>query len=285
MNKKLILGKNDSQSKTSPKYSANSNKEKNFLYKRNQVIQKIHLFLKNKFSKLFKDKDYSETNLLSDLNDLVSNEDIKKFDHNAMIMKLEKIILEIIKNRETKIYQGLPDMSKINSLIAIHSQNKNSSSQDINKDNIHSINNSNSNTNLKSDIINKFNEEKYNQINNQVNSKQDEWALIAKYNDIKHQEEIKNKKIQENEQKKKQKEFLEKQIQEKEALKIKEKEDFRNFFNAQIKNEKEDIPKHSKTNSQLNSVSDHKIIAKSNLPKENYENQKYLKEQEEKEKS
>jgi hypothetical protein len=281
MNKKLVQGKNklfNSQSNSNLKNVTNSNKEKNFNTKRNLLIQKVHLFLKNKYSKLFRDKDYSETNLLADLNSLISNEDLKKFDYNAIIIKVEKNILEIIKNKETKSYQGLPDMSKINSLIAISTQNKEvSNHNNLKKEEIEK---KNSDPNFK---INLLNEEKY----NHVNSKQDEWALIAKYNDIKHHEEMKNKKIKENEQKMKQKEFLEKQIQEKEALKIKEKEDLRNFYNAQIKKDKQDIPlqKHSKSNSQsqLSLVPDSKINAKSNIVK--YENTKYIREQEEKEKS
>jgi len=237
---------------------ANNNKTKSsastYQKKKTQVIEKIALLMKNKFNKLFLDKGYNHSNLISDLNSIVTDKDLENFHYNTLIIRIEKTILEIVSKLESKEVKGFLDVNKINSLInnsevvknlktvnSVHNlepHHKESFSKILNKKEISSKNLISSRVdNVASGRNEKMEESlKKEKVASLQEKAKDEWALIAKLNYAKYLEGEKERKSKEEEIKKLQKEILEKQIKEKEILKMREKDEINHFHKQQVEN-------------------------------------------------
>ncbi len=187
----------------------NKNNVKN---KKKQIIEKIATLLKNKFSKLFAEKGYTQNKLIEDLNKIISDNDLNNFDFNLAIIKIEKSILEILSKIESVVVKGLLDMKKVNELIAKKHE-----------DNVPAIEK----------------EEKVNINEKTVEPKRvvnDQWAENAKMEYNKHVEEIKNKKLNEEQEKKEVKRLLDDQVREKAERKKIEKEEDEKYLKMQNEN-------------------------------------------------
>jgi len=125
-------------------------------------------------------------------------------------------------------------------LISNNSKNTQQKNESLNKDAL--LNRLNTNNNTESNIINiiDYSEKegknlvkKTEKLNDLKVKAMDEWALIAKYNYLKHLEEQDNKRNFEEEKKRKVREILDNQMKEKDLLrKLKEEEDMK-FFKMQ----------------------------------------------------
>lgn len=205
--------------------------------KKQQVIEKIALFLKNKFSKLFADKGYTQKQLHSDLNNMITESDLKNFDYTTIIIRIEKSVLDILSKMENiEVPVGL-DLNKINSLI--QPVQKNDTNNKITPRTIRNNNqagkNQNHNASLSTNksVDNLYKNEKVQLLKEKAS---DEWALIAKLNYQKHLEAEKEKRLKEEESKRLQKQILENQIKEREIYKKKEIEENRRFYKQQSEN-------------------------------------------------
>jgi hypothetical protein len=221
--------------------------------KKQQIVEKISTFLKNKFSKIFKEKGYTPKHLLIDLNNLITDNDILNFDYNTVILRVEKSILEILSKLETKeVNSALLDMKKINELISKPNVNRNNKLSARESSDLQQTVQKQRN-NLNKDITTSETEKKMRQtksVDNLISTleiknkklldlkekQNDEWALIAKHNFQKHLDVEKEKKMQAEQMKKIQKEILEKQMKEKEIWKLREKEDIEKFVRNQNEN-------------------------------------------------
>jgi hypothetical protein len=217
-----------------------------------KIVEKIAQLFKNKFAKLFADKCYTQKNLLHDLNLIITEDDLRNFEYNTMIIKIEKSILEILSKMETNPFKGY-DMTRINSLINMHASAKQQgTSKTLKKIDLNSnekvISNNlqakyeNIPTPLKPLASNRSTTPdgltKMDKISSLKAKENDEWALIAKHNYQKHVSQEQEKRYKERELKQRQKEILERQIKEKEFIQQREKEEIKNFHNAQIENMK-----------------------------------------------
>jgi hypothetical protein len=215
--------------------------------KKAKIVEKFVQLFKNKFYKLFADKGYTQKNLLHDLNQLITDEDLRNFEYNTMIIKVEKGLLEILSKLENEPFKGY-DMSKINSLISKHENAQKVGGKTIKKLDIplksEKVNMQMNNSVVHSQLPSKPIESnrsstpdcisKRDKISMLKEKEKDEWALIAKHNYQKHINQEQEKKNKEKELKRLQKEILQNQIREKELLHLKEKEENKNFFSAQM---------------------------------------------------
>lgn len=215
--------------------------------KKAKVVEKFVQLFKNKFSKLFVDKCYTQKNLFQDLNQLITDEDLRNFEYNTMIIKVEKGLLEILSKLENEPFKGY-DMTKINALISKHENAQNVTRKivkkldlppksekvklQMNNSVVHSIMPYNQIESHRSTTPECYS--KRDKISMLKEKEKDEWALIAKHNYQKHVNQECEKKNKEKELKRLQKEILQKQIREKELLHLQEKEENKNFFSAQL---------------------------------------------------
>ena len=58
-----------------------------------QHVDKMILFLNNKYSRVFKDKGFNNEKLRNEVNKLLGNQNFKTFDYQANLKKVEKSIL------------------------------------------------------------------------------------------------------------------------------------------------------------------------------------------------
>jgi hypothetical protein len=199
-----------------------SPKTNNWHKQKLQIIEKLTLFLKNKYNKVFLDKAYSHKSLNTDLNSIITENDIKSLDYTTILIRIEKSILEIVSRLETKEVSGLLDLNKINSMISDFKDKNRQEKVDVKKPKEKDIPNTN-----------EMNNEKFNL---HRDKSKDEWALIAKHNYEKHLEIEKEKKLKIEKSKMIQRQILENQIKEKEILKKKEEEENNKFHQLQVEN-------------------------------------------------
>jgi hypothetical protein len=206
--------------------------------KKQQIVEKIATFLKNKFSKLFNEKNYNLKQITFDLNSLITENDLKNFDYQTAILRIEKTILEKVSKMESKEVKGILDMNKINELIKPIIKQDPPSNRNNNQNSNRNANKAALMTKSKSmdvlaPVVEGIHKEKVQILKIK---EEDEWALIAKHNYEKFINEQKNKKQKEEDLKQIQKDFLESQIREKEIMKKKLKDEERQFYNQHSEN-------------------------------------------------
>ena len=86
-------------------------------------IDKIALFLSNKYNKVFKDKNFSMNALKYEISRLLVGKNMKLFNFNESIKKIEKSILKTVSNYGEVKYEPV-QMDKINNLLSYNSNNK-----------------------------------------------------------------------------------------------------------------------------------------------------------------
>jgi hypothetical protein len=85
-------------------------------------IDKIALFLSNKYNKVFKDKNFSMNELKYEISRLLVGKNMKLFNFNESIKKIEKSILKKISNYGEIKYEPV-QMDKINNLLSYNNNN------------------------------------------------------------------------------------------------------------------------------------------------------------------
>ena len=81
-----------------------------------QFVDKMLLFLNNKYSRVFKDKGFTNEKLRLEVNKLLGNQNYKTFDYQANLKKVEKSILTKVSKMGDVKYEPV-QMSKINELL------------------------------------------------------------------------------------------------------------------------------------------------------------------------
>ena len=79
-------------------------------------IDKIALFLSNKYNKVFKDKNFTMNILKNEISKLLIGKNMKLFKFNESIKKIEKSILKTVSNYGEIKYEPV-QMDKINNLL------------------------------------------------------------------------------------------------------------------------------------------------------------------------
>ena len=79
---------------------------------------KMLKYLNDKYSRVFKDKHFTNDKLKAEINKLLGNQDFKKFDYETNLKKIEKTILNKVSKIGKVKYEPI-QMSKINDLINI----------------------------------------------------------------------------------------------------------------------------------------------------------------------
>ena len=88
---------------------------------KNDNIDKIALFLNKKYNKVFKDKQFTIDILKKEISKLLIRKDMKTFNFNENIKKLEKSILKKVTNYGEIKYEPI-QMAKINDLLSYNSK-------------------------------------------------------------------------------------------------------------------------------------------------------------------
>ena len=81
-----------------------------------QIVDKMILFLNNKYNRMFKDKKITNEMLRKDIDKLIGNQNFKNFDYQTNIKKVEKSILSKASKIGKIKYQPV-QMNKINDLL------------------------------------------------------------------------------------------------------------------------------------------------------------------------
>ena len=81
-----------------------------------QHVDKMLLFLNNKYSRVFKDKGLNNEKLRIEINKLLGNQNFKTFDYQVNLKKVEKSILQKVSKMGDMKYEPV-QMSKINELL------------------------------------------------------------------------------------------------------------------------------------------------------------------------
>ena len=85
-------------------------------------IDKIALFLNNKYNKVFKDKNFTMNSLKNEISKLLIGKNMKLFKFNESIKKIEKSILKTLSNYGEIKYEPV-QMDKINNLLTYNNNN------------------------------------------------------------------------------------------------------------------------------------------------------------------
>ena len=86
-------------------------------------IDKIALFLNNKYNKVFKDKNFTMNALKYEISRLLVGKNMKLFNFNESIKKIEKSILKTVSNYGEIKYEPV-QMDKINNLLSYNNNSK-----------------------------------------------------------------------------------------------------------------------------------------------------------------
>ena len=86
-------------------------------------IDKIALFLSNKYNKVFKDKNFTMNALKYEISRLLVGKNMKLFNFNESIKKIEKSILKTVSNYGEIKYEPV-QMDKINNLLSYNNNTK-----------------------------------------------------------------------------------------------------------------------------------------------------------------
>ena len=105
-----------------------------------QIVDKMILFLNNKYNRMFKDKKITNEMLRKDIDKLIGNQNFKNFDYQTNIKKVEKSILSKASKIGKIKYQPV-QMNKINDLLNIDKDKYLAEEIDKNNNNKNIINN------------------------------------------------------------------------------------------------------------------------------------------------
>ena len=97
-----------------------------------KIIDLIASFLHRKYSKLFKEKNYSEKKLKNDLSFLITEKEIKHFRYEDSINAVEKSILEKVNIKETCVNSKITDTDR-NKLIINKSTQQSAENEKLSK--------------------------------------------------------------------------------------------------------------------------------------------------------
>ena len=227
------------------------------------IIEKIMLFLTNKYGGIFKDKNYSQTMLNADLNKLLTDNEIKNFQFARDIQKYEKLILQKISKIQNQKVIPL-EMNQIEKLLPKHSNSLNQNENVLKKEkNNRIIKKNDENKNIEQKIP--YSTEKMKQLKLKEN---DKFAVQAKKDYNNYLEEEKMQKLKLIEQKRQQKEALEMQIREKKEREKQLKEEENKIYNG-FNIGSENYNNNKKINSQILNNNNNINIEKNNI---NYNN-------------
>ena len=203
-------------------------------------VDKIVLFLSNKYKGFFKDKNYTQKQLVSDVSKALSEKEMKTFNLGTALTKYEKMILEKISKIESKKPIGL-EMDHINQLLPKKKvETKAEDNKKVTVDNpvIEEVkkttvdNNNSKNVQQVQTKPKTINEVPYStdMLERQRQKQNDKWAKLANEDHERYLQEEKEKRKIKEEQMRIQKEYLEQQIREKELQRKKLKEEEQNFL-------------------------------------------------------
>lgn len=210
-------------------------------------VDKIVLFLSKKYSGFFKDKNYTQNQLVSDISKALPEKDVKNFNLGTGLSKFEKLILEKISKLESKKSCVL-EMDHINQLLPKQKnekkeiksekkteknekeviENKPEIQEQIQKEKIFSeLRENKPNPKYEKEACIPYSTEKVEKLKQKQN---DKWAILANQDHERYLQEEKEKKKILDDQRRQQKLYLEQQIKEKEIQKQKLKQDEQNFY-------------------------------------------------------
>ncbi len=110
-----------------------------------QYVDKMLLFLNNKYSRMFKDKKITNEKLRKDIEKMLGNQNFKNFDYQSNLKTVEKSILAKASKIGQIKYQPV-QMSKINDLLNFDKDKYLTDEPEKQKENIQKVNNTNDNT-------------------------------------------------------------------------------------------------------------------------------------------
>ena len=110
-----------------------------------QYVDKMLLFLNNKYSRMFKDKKITNEKLRKDIEKMLGNQNFKNFDYQSNLKTVEKSILAKASKIGQIKYQPV-QMSKINDLLNFDKDKYLSDEPEKQKENIQKVNNTNNKT-------------------------------------------------------------------------------------------------------------------------------------------
>ena len=113
-----------------------------------QYVDKMLLFLNNKYSRMFKDKKITNEKLRKDIEKFLGNQNFKNFDYQSNLKQLEKSILTKASKIGQIKYQPV-QMSKINDLLNFDKDKYLAEEQEKNNENPQKANDTNKNKNIK----------------------------------------------------------------------------------------------------------------------------------------
>ena len=113
-----------------------------------QYVDKMLLFLNNKYSRIFKDKKLTNEKLRKEVDKLLGNQNFKTFDYQSNLKKVEKSILSKVSKIGQIKYEPV-QMSKINDLLNFDKDKYISEEVEKNNDNINKSQKANNNLNKK----------------------------------------------------------------------------------------------------------------------------------------
>ena len=113
-----------------------------------QYVDKMLLFLNNKYSRMFKDKKITNEKLRKDIEKMLGNQNFKNFDYQSNLKTVEKSILAKASKIGQIKYQPV-QMSKINDLLNFDKDKYLSDEPEKQKENIQKVNNTNINKTIK----------------------------------------------------------------------------------------------------------------------------------------
>ena len=185
-------------------------------------IDKIALFLNNKYNKVFQDKNFSMNALKYEISRLLVGKNMKVFNFNESIKKIEKSILKTVSNYGEIKYEPV-QMDKINNLLSyniLKPQRIQSAIPKVNKLNLNNNNNVKKNLNevpYPTEKMEKLREREKNKWAIQANKEYEEY--------LKEQDKLKRDNY---EKKLKQRKILEEQIKERKEYEQKMRQEEKN---------------------------------------------------------
>jgi hypothetical protein len=188
--------------------------------KKKQIVEKISIAVKTKLNKLLLEKGYTLTSLQNEIDKLISENDLKNFDYNTTMIKIEKHITEILSKlkpiekkisskTETKFFEEQP----IDNRVVNTEPTQLPQPQQRPKSNI---------------II-----DKVEKLQNLRDKESSEWAVILKHNHKKFLEEEEERKRKDNEKRMEVKRMLDIQTKERYEQKQIQQKDLENFIKVQ----------------------------------------------------
>lgn len=101
--------------------------------RKKQLIEKMAITLRLKYSNIFRERNYQIKNLINDLKENITSHDMGHLPYDYHFMKIEQIILELLTKRNKQMSNSSDNLSKGN---VTSKQNYNNSQITLRNDNL-----------------------------------------------------------------------------------------------------------------------------------------------------